>query len=130
LIEQPERSFELRFRRAGRPLYALGVMPISITELQNAAEPLHARILRFLQAHTDQAFSVLELIEAVEEIPANEVPELVLAQRRASGESTLLQAFNQALHDLEFEAASGALVLSADHGGTRYYGINPVRKTA
>jgi UDP-glucose 4-epimerase len=105
------------------------VMPIPIAELQKAAEPLTSRILRFLEAHPDQAFSVLEIIEAVEEIPANEIPELVLAQRRAKGESALLNAFNHALHQLEFDAAY-RVVLSADHGGTRYFGIDPVRKTA
>lgn len=105
-------------------------MPISIAELQQAAEPLTSRILRFLRAHPDHAFSVLEIIEAVEEIPANEIPELVLAQRKASGQSALLEAFNHALHELEFDRSFDKVILSADHGGTRYFGLDPVRKTA
>jgi len=104
-------------------------MPIPIAELQKAAEPLTVRILRFLQGHTEEAFSVLEIIESVEEIPANEIPALVLAQKKASGQSALLESYKRALHDLEFDTLSGCPVLSAEHGGTWYFGIDPKRKT-
>lgn len=104
-------------------------MPISIDELLKAAVPLHQRILDFLRENPKQAFSILELISAIEEIPASDVPALVLAQRKAAGESQLLTAYERALHDLENDVMSGRLVMSAEHGGTWYFGIKPGGKT-
>ena len=105
-------------------------MPIPIAELQKAARPLAGRILGFLESRPDEAFSVLEIIEAIEGIAAADVPALVLAERRAHGQSPLLESYLSALSGLEHDAMSGCQVISADHGGTRYFGVDPARKAS
>jgi hypothetical protein len=59
-------------------------MPIPIAELEKAAQPLAGRIVGFLESRSDEAFSVLEIIEAIEGITAADVPALVLAERRVA----------------------------------------------
>jgi hypothetical protein len=105
-------------------------MPIPIAELQKAAQPLAGRILRFLESRPDEAFSVLEIIEAIEGIVAADVPALILAERRAHGQSPLLERYMGALSGLEHDTLSGCQLISADHGGTRYYGVDPARRAS
>lgn len=97
-------------------------MPIPVEALREAGQSLHQRILTFLESRPGEAFSLLEIIEAVEPMPAHQVV-LVAAAQRAKGIASLLDRYENALHDLEHDTGSGCPVFSAERGGVRYFGL-------
>jgi hypothetical protein len=98
-------------------------MPISIEALRAAQKSLHMRVLQFLESRPEEAFSLLEIIEAVEPMRAEDIPLLVATQRKAHGVSELLSRYEAVVSDLQSDAMSGCPVVSAEHGGVRYFGL-------
>jgi hypothetical protein len=95
-------------------------MPIPLESLKENA--LGQRVLAFLRAHPDEAFSLLEVIEAVEPMPAHHIA-LVAASERARGIKGLLDRYEAALADLQHAPMSGCPVISGERGGVRYFGV-------
>jgi hypothetical protein len=97
-------------------------MPIAVERLNQPT--LWQRVLEFLRSRPTEAFSLLEIIEAVEPMPAHQIA-LVAASERARGIKGLLDRYEAVLHDLQNDPLSGCPVISGEHGGVRSFGIRP-----
>jgi hypothetical protein len=95
-------------------------MPIPVELLHQPT--LWQRVLAFLKARPTEAFSLLEIIEAVEPMPAHQIA-LVAASERARGIKGLLDRYEAVLADLQSDPMSGCPVISGEHGGVRYFGL-------
>ncbi|MDX2014027.1 MAG: hypothetical protein SFW67_27770 [Myxococcaceae bacterium] len=83
---------------------------------------LWQRVLTFLRSRPTEAFSLLEIIEAVEPMPAHQIA-LIAASERARGIKGLLDRYEAVLDDLQNDPLSGCPVISGEHGGVRYFGL-------
>ncbi|MER2567014.1 MAG: hypothetical protein ABTQ32_40180 [Myxococcaceae bacterium] len=95
-------------------------MPIPVEQLR--APTLWQRVLSFLESRPTEAFSLLEIIEAVEPMPAHQIA-LVAGAERARGIKGLLERYERVLDDLQHDTMSGCPVISGEQGGVRYFGL-------
>jgi hypothetical protein len=97
-------------------------MPIPVEQLRGPT--LWQRVLTFLESRPAEAFSLLEIIESVEPMPAHQIA-LVAGSERARGIKGLLDRYERVLSDLEHDVHSGCPVFSGEQGGVRYFGVRP-----
>ena len=82
-------------------------MPVSVSEIENAARPLSERILALLQAQPEQAFSLIEIWASAEGLASyGYLAFLVLDEQRRS---LALASVREALTTLEAEGRVRAL---------------------
>lgn len=91
-------------------------MPISVKDLKEAQRPLPERIMTFLRANPDKAFSITEIIMGVEPGHKNELT-LVLWLEEARQGRGLIVNYQNALTEL----VRANQVRSAEVQGITYY---------
>jgi hypothetical protein len=95
-------------------------MPIPIQKLHEAQRPLKERILAFLQEHSEEAFSPMEILAYLQGYDQTTIGVLMIGMN-AERQAMLLAPIKKVLD----EAVRSQVLQSASYQSAVYYGMRP-----